>query len=99
VQTAVDAVHAIITNFDALDAPRTINGVGEPQLGRRGLYSQTGGAIDHQSVEMAYLWVLSLSDGEHSVADIANESGLATDVIKAALERLRDAELIHQRVS
>jgi aminopeptidase-like protein len=99
VQTAVDAVHAIITNFDSIDAPRIINGMGEPQLGRRGLYSQTGGAIDHRSVEMAYLWVLSLSDGEHSVADIANESGLATDVIKAALERLRDAELIHQRVS
>jgi aminopeptidase-like protein len=95
VSDAVDSVVEIITTFDALDAPRTVSGLGEPQLGRRGLYSQTGGAIDHRSVEMAYLWVLSLADGNHSLSDIANQSGQPLEAVHEALQRLRNAELIH----
>jgi aminopeptidase-like protein len=48
----------------------------EPQLGRRGLYSSLGGNVRAQEMEMALLWILNLSDGSHSLLDIAERSGL-----------------------
>jgi aminopeptidase-like protein len=48
----------------------------EPQLGRRGLYSSLGGNVNAQHMEMALLWILNLSDGNHSLLDIAERSGL-----------------------
>src|SRR3984893_6689696 len=47
----------------------------EPQLGRRGLYRQMGGAKDAAAREMAMLWVLNLSDGEHDLLNVALRSG------------------------
>ena len=49
---------------------------GEPQLGRRGLYEPIGGATQTRLNEMALLWVLNLSDGHHSLLDIAERAGL-----------------------
>lgn len=43
----------------------------EPQLGKRGLYNGIWGMNDRQ---MAMLWLLNLSDGEHSLLDIARRS-------------------------
>ncbi len=91
---AVDAVVGAISAFDELEVPRVVSGRGEPQLGRRGLYRQVGGAVDSKSVEMAYLWVLSLADGEHSIADMCVAAGTDEAVLRAALERLRDANLV-----
>jgi aminopeptidase-like protein len=47
----------------------------EPQLGRRNLYASTGGESIGDEIS-ARLWVLNLSDGEHSLLDIAERSGL-----------------------
>ena len=52
----------------------------EPQLGRRGLYGSMGGAGEGRVHEMALLWVLNLSDGTHSLLDIAERSGLSVRV-------------------
>jgi len=49
----------------------------EPQLGKRGLYSSLGGNVHAQETEMALLWILNLSDGNHSLLDIAERSGLS----------------------
>ena len=46
---------------------------GEPQLGKRGVYSEMGTA--DQAKQLAMLWVLSMSDGRHSLLDIAERSG------------------------
>jgi aminopeptidase-like protein len=62
----------------------------EPQLGKRGLYRELGGQADAQIREMAILWVLNLSDGQNSLLDVAERSGLRFDVIHqaaASLER------------
>jgi aminopeptidase-like protein len=57
----------------------------EPQLGKRGLYRALGGYPDAGTGEMAMLWVLNLSDGKHSLLDIAEQSGMAYgDVLQAA---------------
>lgn len=67
---------------------------GEPQLGRRGLYDSLGGRSDAQQAQMAMLWVLSLSDGEHGLLDIAERSGLPFDTVAVAADALHGAGLI-----
>jgi aminopeptidase-like protein len=67
---------------------------GEVQLGRRGLYGGMGGLQRRPSFELPLLWVLNLSDGEHSLLDVAERSGLPFEDIHAAAERLRQHELL-----
>jgi len=59
----------------------------EPQLGRRGLHLSSSG--ESAAVEFkARLWVLNLSDGDHSLLDIAERSGIAFQMIHEAAELL-----------
>ena len=64
---------------------------GEPQLGRRGLYHEIGGAPDAHQRELAMLWVLNYSDGDHDLIDIAERSGLPFGTIRDT------AELLHAK--
>ncbi len=83
--------------FAVLDRNRryvNLSPYGEPQLGRRGLYDSLGGRSDAKQTEMAMLWVLNLSDGEHSLLDVAERSGLPFDTVAAAADALHGAELI-----
>ncbi|MBV9275223.1 MAG: DUF4910 domain-containing protein [Verrucomicrobia bacterium] len=66
----------------------------EPQLGRRGLYRQMGGMKDTATLEMAMLWVLNLSDGQHDLLDIAIRSGIQFEHISQAADALREAGLL-----
>jgi aminopeptidase-like protein len=66
----------------------------EPQLGRRGLYKAVGGQHRQQDFQMAVLWILNQSDGQHSLLDIAERSGIDFATIRHAAERLRDADLL-----
>ncbi|MGH3822430.1 MAG: DUF4910 domain-containing protein [Pseudonocardiaceae bacterium] len=66
----------------------------EPQLGKRGLYGSVGGRSDTQQRQMAMLWLLNLSDGEHSLLDIAERSGMPFDLIAEIAELLRKADLV-----
>lgn len=67
---------------------------GEPQLGRRGLYDALGGRSDTKQAQMAMLWVLNLSDGEHSLLDIAERAGLPFDTVADAADALGAAGLV-----
>jgi aminopeptidase-like protein len=55
----------------------------EPQLGKRGLYEMVGGP-GRESRELAIFWVLNLSDGQHTLLDIAERSCLKFDSIREA---------------
>ena len=66
----------------------------EPQLGKRGLYRATGGQLDSASRELAMLWVLNLSDGTQSLLAIAERAGLKFELVRAAAEALRGADLL-----
>jgi aminopeptidase-like protein len=69
----------------------------EPQLGRRGLYRSTG--ADGIGAEInARLWVLNLSDGDHSLLDIAERSKLPFAQISDAAELLCTAGLLSRIV-
>ncbi len=72
----------------------SLSPMGEPQLGRRGLYRSTGGNVDQKSVEIAYLWVLNLSDGAHSLLDITERSGLPFDTVVGAAHALQRVDLL-----
>jgi aminopeptidase-like protein len=95
IDRAIDAVVDAILAFDRVDAPRVTDGGGEPQLGRRGLYGSIGGAMGGPSPELSYLWALSLSDGDHTIADIAHAAQQPIEGVVDALRLLRNASLIH----
>ncbi|MFQ5470218.1 MAG: DUF4910 domain-containing protein [Gammaproteobacteria bacterium] len=68
----------------------------EPQLGKRGLYNNVGAKKDKPVDTMAMLWVLNLSDGNHSLLDISERSGYTFDDIKRAAHALQKANLLRQ---
>lgn len=70
----------------------------EPQLGKRGLYRATGGGSLHDEIN-ARLWVLNLSDGEHSLLDIAERSGVPFAAIYDAAKVLRASDLLAEVVA
>jgi aminopeptidase-like protein len=65
----------------------------KPQLGRRRLYSHLGGQYAGQ-LDQAALWVLSLSDGMHSLLDEAEQSGPQFNLIHRVAETLLRCELL-----
>jgi aminopeptidase-like protein len=66
----------------------------EPQLGKRGLYGQIGGHADGKQRELAMLWVLNLSDGNYTLLDIAEKSGLEFHTIRSAADALLKHDLL-----
>jgi aminopeptidase-like protein len=66
----------------------------EPQLGRRGLYRLTGGHQDERVDERALLWVLNLSDGRHTLLDIAERSGMPFEGLRRAADLLVAHDLL-----
>jgi aminopeptidase-like protein len=67
---------------------------GEPQLGRRGLYGSIGGDKDGYSRNMAMLWVMNMSDGRHSLLDVAERAKLPFAVVAAMAETLKTSGLL-----
>lgn len=74
--------------------PINLSPKGEPQLGRRGLFSPFGGHKVNSDMSMAYLWVLNLADGDHSLLDIAERSDMPFSLIASAAERLQKSGLL-----
>jgi aminopeptidase-like protein len=66
---------------------------GEPQLGKRGVYRALGGT-DIADTQLAIFWVLALSDGKHSLLDIARRAKLSFELIRDAAGILERTELL-----
>lgn len=64
----------------------------EPQLGKRGLYGQP-------EYNMAMLWLLNLSDGDHDILAIAEHSGIDFKTLSAAADRLCENNLLRAKIS
>jgi aminopeptidase-like protein len=69
---------------------------GEPRLGKRGLYRQLSGQADGRFDELPLLWVLNLSDGDHSLLDIAERSDIEFSRIKKAADALLGVGLLRE---
>ena len=76
---------------------RNLSPYGEPQLGRRGLYDWIGGQNDRATAQLALLWVLNLSDGEHSLLDIAERAGMPFATIRQAAAALSSKALLAEQ--
>ena len=87
------AVWQIIQVLERDRRYRNLSPHGEPQLGKRGLYPSTGGQAASDAV-MAMLWTLAYSDGEHSVLNIAEVSGLSFAAVDEAAGQLENAHLL-----
>jgi aminopeptidase-like protein len=68
----------------------------EPQLGRRGLYDALAGDARSTEKELAMLWVLNLSDGRHTLLDIAERSNLPFGTIHHAASLLETHGLLRE---
>lgn len=91
---SLEALEAILAVLEGDGRWRNLSPYGEPQLGRRGLYDAIGGRRDQGDLKLALLWVLNLSDGDHSLLDVAERSGLPFPVIARAAALLHDADLL-----
>jgi aminopeptidase-like protein len=70
---------------------------GEPQLGKRGLYGAMGGlAGGGREKELLLLWALNLSDGSHTLLDIAERSGLPFRQVRHAADLLLEHGLLEE---
>src|SRR5436190_9909195 len=81
---------------DVLESNRRYRGLNpfcEPQLGKRGLYRPAGGGSIEEELN-ARLWVLNLSDGQHSLLDIAERSRIAFPMIRDAADLLHENGLL-----
>jgi aminopeptidase-like protein len=91
-----EALRTALEILDVLEgdaAYRNLSPKGEPQLGKRGLYSATGGGAA-QEEQLALLWVLSQSDGATPLLDVAEASGMTHASLRRAAERLHEAGLL-----
>ncbi|ASJ74530.1 DUF4910 domain-containing protein [Granulosicoccus antarcticus] len=67
---------------------------GEPQLGRRGLYSALGANNDPGKLQMSLLWLLNQSDGQTSLSTIAAKSGISMSDLDEAARLLEEHQLL-----
>mgnify|MGYP001558258643 CR=1 FL=1 len=71
----------------------------EVQLGRRGLYRAIGGQAGEHLSELGLLWILNLSDGRHSLLDIAERSGYPFKLIREGATVLMQHGLLRESAS
>jgi aminopeptidase-like protein len=68
--------------------------MGEPQLGRRGLFAPAPGGAAPGVQNLAMLWVLNQSDGAHTLLDIAERAKLPFAFVLDAANRLLEHGLL-----
>jgi aminopeptidase-like protein len=96
-ESLAETYAACLEIIDVLERNHTyVNTVSkcEPQLGKRGLYRAIGGRADSGQQETAMLWVLNLSDGGHSLLDIADRADLPFSVVASVAEALQKHGLL-----
>ena len=98
-ESMVDTLTVCREAVDVLDHNRryvNLSPYGEPQLGKRGLYESLGGRSDAHDAQLAMLWVLNLSDGDHDLLAIAERARLPFPAVAAAADALQSAGLLKE---
>jgi aminopeptidase-like protein len=96
-QDSLEACWEVLQVLDGNHRYLNLNPKCEPQLGRRGLYGSIGGRSDAEERQMAMLWVLNLSDGGHSLLDVADRAGLPFALVAEVADTLEGAGLLARR--
>jgi aminopeptidase-like protein len=98
-QSLTDSLMAYLAVLRVLEGNRryrNLNPKCEARLGKRGLYRTVGGQIDQPLRELAMLWVLNLSDGDHTLLDIAGRAGIQFDLVNEAADALKACGLLEE---
>jgi aminopeptidase-like protein len=90
---SLELLRKIVDVVDGDVAYRNLAPYGEPQLGKRGLYKAMGGT-EIADLSMAMLWVLNLSDGRHSLLQIAERAKLDFRAVRVAADLLLEHHLL-----
>ena len=90
---SIRAIAATLARIDDNRRLRSTQPMGEPRLGKRGLFRSTGGSHP-QDFEYALLWLLNQADGMHGVNDVAAASGLPAAVVRQAADALLECGLV-----
>jgi aminopeptidase-like protein len=94
-QDSFDVCRAALDVLEREESYINLNPFGEPQLGKRGLYQAMNDQTkDRKQLQLAFLWVLSLSDGNNSLSAIADRSKMEYVLIKKAAKMLVDHHLL-----
>ena len=91
---SLDLLLSIIRELESSEKYLNLSPKCEPQLGKRGLFKQIGGQSETKDYQMALLWILNLSDGEHSLQDIEEKSRLNVAILRDAAEALCKVNLL-----
>jgi len=91
---SLDLLLSVVEEIESSEKFLNLSPKCEPQLGKRGLFKQIGGQSETKDYQMALLWNLNLSDGEHSLKDIEERSGLDMAILKDAAEALCKVNLL-----
>ncbi len=83
----------IVEALEANETFRSTQQFGEPQLGRRGLYPETGGQI-HPIRDT--LWALNLCDGSRDLLTVADRAARPIQALRTAAEPLIAAGLLER---
>lgn len=95
-EESLKTVMEIVDVIEANSRFMNLNPKCEPQLGKRGLYSLKGGNNDAKDFQLALLWVLNLSDGQHTLLEICKRSKLEFSLVKEAAQRLLECNLLKE---
>jgi aminopeptidase-like protein len=93
-EESLDVCRAILDVLEGNRTYRNTSPFGEPQLGARGIYRAVGGEPDLGDLQLAMLWLLTLSDGSHSLLDVAERAGLRFGVVRRAASILSEHGLL-----
>ena len=97
-QQSLDACKLFVEVLEGDRVYRNTSPMGEPRLGKRGLYGSVGGVTPQQR-EQAMLWILNQADGSKSLLETARRSGLDFRVLQDSAAALAAAGLLAQRRS
>ncbi len=96
-RSLVDSLRRYLEVFEVLEGNETFQNLSpkcEPQLGKRGLYDSLGGRSHTAASQLAMLWVLNLSDGRHTLLDIAERARLPFPAVHTAAAALETKGLL-----
>jgi aminopeptidase-like protein len=98
----VDSLRRYLEVFEVLEGNRSwlnLSPKCEPQLGKRGLYGSVGGGSHGVASQVALLWVLNLSDGQHDLLDVAERAKLSFTEVLVAARALEETGLLALRAA
>jgi aminopeptidase-like protein len=103
-EALIETLNVHLSAIEKLEQGRTyrsLNPIGEPMLGKRGLYPRMGGALRQKAAGSqgaseldAIRWILFYADGQTSLLDIAEKTHLPMQALADAAEKLTASDLL-----